>query len=139
MNITNVLWAFLAACSFVSWPIVGKMVQANGMWTISIVTTASATIALMLSGRELSSGKPANYALYLLVAVGAFNGIGSYFFARKTSDPTGVTSAFMVLVSVWMVVLAPILDWLLNGATPSNWQVAGFVLAPVIICLLSIR
>jgi hypothetical protein len=136
MSLNNVIMAAFIAVSFVGWPIIGKFAQATGAWTGFIVMSATAVAIALISGRELNA-LPAGKAAAFLILAGILNGIGVYFFAKKTSDPVITTSAFVVLVSVWMVACAPILDWILNDAGLTLRHMAGFVLAAGAIYLLS--
>ncbi|MBI4121511.1 MAG: hypothetical protein HY470_00955 [Candidatus Ryanbacteria bacterium] len=65
-------------------------------------------------------------AISILLAAGAINGIGLFFYSVRTTDPQIVTSLFVVTTAVMMVVWAPILDHLFNGSIFSIYQLVGF-------------
>lgn len=126
-----ICWAF----TFVAWPIVGKFVHATGAWMATIVFAANAIVIGLLFRYDLSA-PPTIKVILILFAAGAMNGIGAYFYAQKLADIRISTSALVVLVSILMVVWAPIIDWILNGSIPSVRQGTGFIVAALAVWLL---
>lgn len=138
MNAESLLIALFCAAGFVSWPIVGHYSKASGTWVGTVVLVVTAAMVMLLSARQLGDSElPTPKALVLLAVAGAINGVACYLFASKTSDPTMHASVFVVMVSVGMVICAPLFDAVLNGVVPTARHLAGFCLAVITIYLLN--
>ncbi len=137
MNIQNSVLAFLIATGFVGWGMLGKYSQANSGWVGTIAMTATAAIVAALSIKDLQVGTPNIKIILLIVTAGLINGVAAWLYSIKITDPLTPTAAFMASVFIFMVILAPAFDWILNGATPTANQIVGYVLAIVAIIFLN--
>jgi drug/metabolite transporter (DMT)-like permease len=132
----DIIIAMGIAFGFTTWPILGKFAKTTGSWTGTIALGTSAIMAAFLFRREFIS-PPTEKAFIILVIAGIINGIAVYFYAKKATDPEISTAVFLVIVSVFMTVWAPLIDWGLNGAMPNFRQAAGFICAVGAVYLLS--
>ena len=139
MNIWNIFLAIFIACGFVGWPIVGNYSRACGAWVGTMVIVSTAVAVAFMSFRQLGSVPvPDAKALILLCIAGAINGIAFCLYSDKMATMNASTATvFVATVSILMVVIAPILNWLLNNKTPDLNQTIGFCLAVVAIYFLS--
>jgi len=137
MNVQNSILAFLIAIGFVGWGMLGKYSQANSGWVGTIAMTATAVIVAVLSTKNLQVGTPNIKIIAVLIIAGLINGIAAWLYSSKVTDPLISTAAFMASVFIFMVILAPAFDWLLNGVTPTINQIIGYSLAIVAIIFLN--
>jgi len=135
MNIATVLPAALIALAFVVWPIVGKYSGVIGPWVGVLSSVGTLSVVATLSGQTLATPLTVR-EFALLLAAGAINGVGVYFYSLRTTAPTHTTSTFIVMTCIMMVAWAPILDRILNGSTFSMRHAAGFAAAALAIYLL---
>jgi drug/metabolite transporter (DMT)-like permease len=134
----NVFYAFFIAMGFVSWAIIGKYVGAGGIWVATIVSTSTLASVFILSASELLSGQvPTLRAISILTTAGLVNGICLYVYTQKTSDISIQTGSFVVIVSMTMVVLAPIISLVLNGEVLTPRQFMGIGCALIAIYLIN--
>jgi drug/metabolite transporter (DMT)-like permease len=136
MSTNDILAAVFIALGFTIWPILGRYLQIGGAWTVTIITTASTLVTIFFVRRGLTPVPPLKSAV-ILIAAGVVNGIAMYLYIGKTSNQKMSTAAFMVMVSVFMVTCAPIIDWGLNGTSPDHYKILGFICAACAIYLLS--
>lgn len=137
MNIQNSLLAFLIAAGFVGWGMLGKYSQANSGWVGTIAMAVTAVIVAALSIKNLRVGTPNIKIIAILIVAGLINGVAAWFYSTKVTDPLISTATFMTSVFIFMVILAPAFDWLLNGATPTINQIIGYSLAIAAIIFLN--
>lgn len=135
MNMSAVLLPAFIAFTFVVWPIVGKYSGVVGPWVGVLSSVGTLSVVATLSGRTLATPLTVR-EFALLLAAGAINGVGVYFYSLRTAAPTGTTSTFIVMTCIMMVVWAPILDRILNGAAFNLRHAAGFAAAAAAIYLL---
>lgn len=133
-----VLWPVFIAVSFVAWPIAGRYMGLPGSWNMNLVMMGSLLTLIPLSLRSMVTGpSPAWIGVVVMVVVGAINGLALHVYAGKTAAGTDINvTTFICTVTVLMVVITPFNDWLLNGQTFSLRQIAGIILAPVVIYLI---
>lgn len=137
MDMSSVLWALGIAAVYAVWPIIGKYSGASGAWISSLVVIGTLLSTGGLSYVGLTEGRfPTIKAIILLIIIGIVNGAAVYFYSMKTSDPNISTGAFIVLVTIFMVVMAPFLDLAFNGSAISLRQWGGIVVAAVAVYLL---
>ena len=138
MDVRTLFVAALCAAGFVAWPIIGNYSKASGAWVGIVVFIGTAIVVTSLSVNQLNhDSSPTARAMALLVAAGIINGMATYFFASKITDPAISVSVFMVTVSVGMVIFAPIFNFATNDVVPTLRQSVGFSFAAVAIYLLS--
>lgn len=136
MNLGSVATAILIAVIFIGWPIIGKYSQASGAWVSTIVLLSTTLVAMLFSWRKLTSSLPTTKAFAILTIAGVINGWAVYLYAQKATDPNVSTGTFVITIAVLSVLIAPVLDWGLNGSVPTAQKVAGFVCGAVAIYLL---
>lgn len=136
MSVNDIIIAFFIAVGFVSWPIVGKYSQADGVWIGTIVFLTTAVTIVLLSSKDLNT-LPTAKALSILIIAGAINGAACYFYAQKVAASEVPTAILVTVVSISMVIASPIIDWALNGASFSVSQIAGFGTAVLTVYLCS--
>jgi len=138
MNIWTISIALFIAFGFVGWPIVGSYSRVCGGWVGTVVLTSTAITVAMFSFRQLNSiPVPNTKAMILLLVAGIINGLAVYLYSSKITDTNVPAAVFVVMVSILMVVVAPLLNWLLNDAVPNFQQTLGFGFAIVAIYFLS--
>ncbi|KXK08597.1 MAG: hypothetical protein UZ21_OP11001000587 [Microgenomates bacterium OLB22] len=135
MDVRIIVAAVLIATAFVGWPIVGKYAQANGATTVAVVSTVASIMILLFARTRLDFDLGVK-GIGLLVLAGVLNGIAVYTYGYICGKPETPTGAFIVLVSLCMVVSAPLLDWAFNGTVPTLQKFAGFGMAASAIYLL---
>jgi drug/metabolite transporter (DMT)-like permease len=136
MEIKMILHALFIALVFVAWPIVGKFSGADSKWVGTMVSLGTLLAVASLSKNKLIVPPPINILSFLFI-LGVANGIGVYDYTAKTSDPLIQPSIFIITTAILMVIIAPLLDWALNGAKFNAYQIAGFGTAIITIYLLS--
>jgi hypothetical protein len=129
--------ALLIAIGFAGWPIIGRYSQASGVWIGTMVMAGTTVVVALLAGAQLRHSTPTPKAVAVLLAASAVNGLGVYLYASKAGDPTIPIGAFVVVVAVLTVVLAPALDWGLHGVLPTARQAGGTLCAALAIYLLA--
>jgi len=138
MNIQVISTAIFIAFGFVGWTIIGSYSRACGSWIGTIVMLSTAAAVALLSSKQLINVvAPNGKAWILLLVAGVINGVAVYLYSNKIADITVPTAAFVVTVSILMVVIAPFLNWLINGAVPNYHQTLGFGFAAIAIYFLS--
>ena len=135
---THILWAFGIGTAFVIWPIVGKYSQATGAWvnTIVIIGSAIGGIAFAYTSIRVQP-VPTLYACLILLAAGAINGVAVYYYSMKAADSQVPTAQFIMTVIIMMVIVSPLFNYLLNGATLSGKQWLGLGTAVLSVFLLA--
>lgn len=136
MGLKDLFLAVFIASGFVAWPIIGKFSNVGGGMVGTLVLSTSAIVIAMLSAKQFSLGLLSVRTLAMLCIAGVINGIAVFLYAGKTSDPAIQTGIFIVIISVLMVVIGPLLDWIINGSTLSSKQAIGLVFAIVAIYLV---
>lgn len=138
LSSTHILWAFGIGAVFVFWPALAKYSQASGAWVNTIVIIGSAIGGVGLAYSSLRGQPvPTSNALLILLVAGILNGAAVYFYAMKVSDPQIPTAIFVMTVTIAMLVVAPMFDYVLNGNTLSIRQGAGLGMAILAIFLLA--
>ena len=138
MNIQSISMAVFIAFGFVCWPIVGSYSRVCGSWvSATVIISTAVTVAIFFFRQLAALPVPSVKAIAILFIAGAINGLAFCFYSNKITDTSIETGAFVVTISILMVVIAPLLDWALNGATPNMSQKLGFVLAIVAIYFMS--
>ncbi len=139
MSANASLWAVLIGIVYAIWPIIGKMVGANGAWMSALVVGSSLIATVLFSKAELSpQTAPSLGALLALAAIGFANGYAVYVYSTKAVDPQIPTGIFMAIVFIVMIGVAPLTDWLLaKGAAPSQKQLLGLTCAALAAWLLT--
>ena len=132
----SILTALFIASSFALWPVIGKYSGAGGAWVGTLVLFITWIPIAVLSRAELIGGFPSLRAMLILAVAGVINGVGCYVFAQKTSSIEINTAVFMVLVSIFMVVMAPVFSWVFNGEVLEQRHYAGFACAVLAVYLL---
>lgn len=137
MTVSTILWAAFIALAYALWPILGKWSNASGYWVNTLVVGASFLPVALLSANQLIK-TPINgsKAIVLLVLAGLMNGFAVYVYGMKATDKTVPTGAFVMTVSILFFVVAPIIDWKLNGTTLSTKQMFGVCMAGVAVYML---
>lgn len=138
MTIVLFVEAVLIAVVFVGWVIVGNATKVGYVWVTMLVCTGTFVSAAACAGLYLNQAKlPSRNAVLVLLVIGLINGIAVFRYAVRTNDPEISVGALVVTVSVLMAVLAPVLDWGLNGNIPSVQRAVGFAMAAASIYMLS--
>ena len=78
-----------------------------------------------------------NKSIILLLSAGILNGIAVSLYSYKLENLKIPVSVFIVVVSVFMVVMAPTLDLFINGIKLTRNQIIGFGLAALSIIFLN--
>ncbi len=139
MNFQSLFAAVLIAFCFAGWPVVSKYSGAPGVWVGVIVTIggALATLTFSFLSKQMSVLQlPSIKAIVILVIAGALNGTAFYFYSLKVADPKISTAVFITIVAILMTVIAPLLDWALNGVVPNLQKTFGYAFAALAIYLL---
>jgi drug/metabolite transporter (DMT)-like permease len=126
MQLSHIITAALIALGFVSWAIIGKYSQASGAWVGTVVMLETGLVVALMSKNQLTAPLPTVKALVILSVGAIANGLAVVYYAAKITDTAIPTGVFVVFVVVFMAMLAPLLDWLLNGQMPTLHQAAGF-------------
>jgi len=138
MNFSTVAKAVFISMGFTGWPIIGRYSGATGGWVGIIVLGATVITVGIFSAKEMASiPAPGLKAITLLVVAGIVNGIAFYLYSMTTTDSSVPTGVFVVTVSLLMVTVAPVLDYIFNEGTFSRNQVAGLGFAFIAILMLS--
>ncbi|MFC1645135.1 hypothetical protein ACFL08_03855 [Patescibacteria group bacterium] len=138
MNIKNILNAIFIAFGFVLWPIAGISTGVSGglLSTLVMIPTAITVAALTFRRPTDISNLSINVVL-ILIGLGILNGVAAYIYADKLATKAVPIAIFIVTVSVLMVVMTPILDWLINRTIPNFDRIMGFTFAAAAIYFLS--
>lgn len=137
MRVYLLLRALFISVGFAGWPIVGNFSKASGAWVGTIVLGTTGVVIALLSSRGLISNPLPSYkSIVYLVVAGVINGLACYVYSLTTVDKNIQIGLFVSLVSILMVVIAPLMSWLLNGEIISSKQIVGLFLACVSIYLL---
>ena len=129
MNIHLFGNAFVIGLCFVSWAIVGNRF-ASGALTGTIVMVVTAIVVSFFSVSSIQIQELRDWKiLALLLILGVANGYGVTRYAVQLSTPGTPMAAFAVAVSITMVVIAPILEYLVSGKGVSMSHVFGYLLA----------
>lgn len=140
MNIGMIFVTSFIGLSFIAWAILSKFLGFHGAWANVVVTLGTGLTALCLSRfyivtQHLSA--PPLKSIIILFCVAMVNGYAVSLYARNVANPEIPAAIFMVMVSVFMVIWAPILDYAFNSATPSIRHIFGYVCAIGAIYLLT--
>ena len=138
MDLKTLAVAIFSALGFVAWPIIGNYSGASGGWVATIMIWGTAIVITLLSRNELRNGSlPNARAMLILLFAGVINGAAVYCYALKAADKKVDTAAFVIAVSILMIMWAPVLDWALKGTIPTPRKIGGFVLAAFVVYVLS--
>ncbi len=139
MSIGTLIVAIFIATIFAAWPIVGRSTGMSGSWIAAIVMLGTAFSASLLTAKELfNTPFPAARPFIFLLVVSLINGLAVWLYAVKAADKNIPTiSTFLVTVAILVMIIAPTLDWMLNGAVPTPKQFTGFVVAVGAVYLLA--
>lgn len=131
------VWSAAIALAFVAWPILSSKSGAPGAW-IGLLILIGSTIGTALVGTRdiIASPLPVWKAVGIVVAAGIVNGIAVYYYGLKAADPAIPTGLFVTTMVVFMALFAPVVDWLVKGATLSTQQMVGIALAGVALYLI---
>jgi hypothetical protein len=138
MSTGTILIGVFIAIGFALWPILGKYSGATGGWLITVVAAGTMFISPVLSVRELQNvPSPGIRAIALLFLAGMINGLACLLYSGRIAVMDSCyTATFVGLVTVAMLILAPVLNWFFNGNAPSQSQLIGFVLASLSVYFL---
>lgn len=132
----NVLFAFLVACGFASWPIIGSYSRASSAWVGMMVLVGSMLAMSPFVARQMAITIPSYKTIGILIFAGILNGLAVVMYTARTND--AVTAAiFVVMVSVFMVVVAPFVNWALNNQALNLNHIVGIFFAICAIFFLS--
>lgn len=137
MGIQNILSAVFIALGFSAWGIIGRFTGASGPWVGVAIITSTVVPVVLYSWNKLASSIPSVMALVCLCIAGVINGIAFQVNSNKMADPNISAGAFLAMMYVMMVVIAPLLDWGFNKTIPSVSQFFGFFLAAIAVYFLS--
>lgn len=135
MNTATLFHAILIAAAFVGWPIIGNYSKTNAGWIGTTVVITTALTVSFMSSKQLGV-VPDIKSLIMLSVAGIINGIAVYFYSAKIANSTAA-GLLVVMVSIFMVMLAPIFDWAINGKILSLTKISGIGMGIVAIYLLS--
>ena len=126
MNARTLTWAFVIGALYVTWPIVGKRTGASTAWITNMVVLGTLFMTAALSNKQLTHGPGCAWKVIgVLIFAGCLNGFAVYFYSKNVNDPAVPSGVFLITVYIFMVILAPILDWILNGTTLTLRQCCG--------------
>ena len=115
MTIQLIGAAVLIGFFFVLWAIVGNH-YASGAMASSIVMMMTALYVLVFSVRDISADELRNWGLIvLLIILGLANGYAVKEYASYLSIKDFPMAQFAVIVSVAMVIFAPVLEYFVSG------------------------
>jgi drug/metabolite transporter (DMT)-like permease len=138
MNTSTTFSAILIALCYVLWPTAGKAANVPPMWLGTIVCFISFVCMMALGGTQLKDGpSPSTKALIVTIVVGILNGVAVWAYSYKTTSKDVPTGAFIVLMSISIIVIAPFLDHFLNGSTLTMRKCAGATLGIIAIWLVN--
>ena len=121
MNISTLITAFFIASVFAGWPIIGKFSGLSGEYVGTLACLGTTVAMAALSAKQLlSTDSLTPKAITIMLVAGAANGIGVYFYARKAADKLIPTADFVATVCIFMVMIAPVQHWILNGVIPTG-------------------
>ena len=137
MNLGTVLIALLIATAYSGWPIIGRFSGLTGGLVGVLACTGTLFAVSIMSAKEFSGLSAFTLkSILLMLVAGAINGTAVYFYSVKAADKTISTAAFIAIVCIFMVLVAPLQHWLLNGEVPTWRQVIGFGLAGLAVYFL---
>lgn len=126
---TLIFEALLIGFCFVSWAIVGNRF-ASGPLAGTVVMIVTALAVTLFSVHKIRIEEWQNWKiLVLLLILGIANGYGVTRYATRLAMPDTPMAAFAVMVSIFMVVIAPILEYLVSGKGVSLNHLIGYFLA----------
>lgn len=132
-----ILWAVGIAFAFTVWPILGKVSGASGAWVGTLVVAGTLITTLIFGAKDMVQGPLFTLkALVILALAGLVNGAAVYYYSVKAVDPGVPTGIFVATMVVLMALMAPLIDWMVNGNTINAKQIAGLGAAVVAIYLL---
>ncbi len=137
-NVQAMLVAFFVSAGFASWPVLASRSGLTGTWS-AFVACAATLLPVLLIGvcRSEYAEVPKFSMMAYVVAGGALNGVAVYFYTKQISSSTMPTAQFMALVSIGMLLLAPLFEWGIKGLPPSPRQIAGYVVACCAVWLIT--
>lgn len=136
MTTPTILWALLIALIFSSWPIVAKYCGAGFAWVSTIIYAGGLLVVVGMGARKLLSEQITWRALITLVLIALFNGFAVWMYSMKAVDKGINTSLFMITGSLGGIVIAPILNWMVNKEILTFRQWIGVGLAMVVVWLM---
>ncbi len=142
MNLHIIFISIFIGSIFVGWPTVAKYLGFHGAWANIVVSLGTGITAILLSWHYIATQNiktPDLKGVIILLVVSAVNGYAVTLYAREATNPNLPTAIFIVLVSVFMVVWAPILDYVLNGNAPNFKHLIGYLCSIGAIYFLSIK
>ena len=132
-----IVWATGIAFAFTIWPIIGKYSGASGAWVGTLVIAGTLVTTLIFGAKDMMNGPMFTMKSFVVLALaGLVNGAAVYFYSVKAVDPEVPTSIFVTTMVILMALMAPLIDWALNGNTINTKQLLGLGTALLTIYLL---
>ena len=116
--------ATFIAFGFVLWPMIGAYAQMTSGWIGTIAMLATSATAAVFAGKQLAV-MPDLKACMIVVCAGVLNGVAIHRYTINIAAGEISRASFVALVSVLMIVVACVLDWVLNHATLSIYKAIG--------------
>jgi drug/metabolite transporter (DMT)-like permease len=130
--------AFFVSAGFASWPVLASRSGLTGTWSAGLACAATLLPVLCIGlCRSEYAEVPRPSLMMYVIAGGLLNGLAVYFYTKQISSSTMPTASFMALVSIGMLLLAPIFEWALKGLPPSPRQMCGYAVACLAVWLIT--
>ncbi len=137
MNAQNIVFAILAATAFCSWPILAKYAGTSLAYTNLIIYAGGLIATVLMVGKRLTVEPVCTAKGLLLVGIASLiNGFAVWIYTLKAIDKETNTALFVATVSIVGVVMAPIINTLVNSEQLTTKQWLGVALAIVVVWLM---
>ena len=137
MKISTLIIAFFSAFGFIQWPIFCGSLRIHPAITAAAVMFMSGIILVSIIPKSLFYLSYFSWkSIVAMVVCGILNGLAVYFYIVKVADKNINAAAFIATVSIFMILEAPMLTWIVKGESPSVNHIIGYVLAIVAIYFL---
>lgn len=136
MNANTILIAVLISFTFTAWPILAKYSGAHFAWVNLIIYAGGLVAVAVMGAKRLVVETITTKALILLVAISVINGLAVWFYTVKATNKEINTSLLMVTVSLSGIIIAPLLNLVMNNETLTSKQWLGVLLALVVVWLM---
>lgn len=116
MTFGTYVWAISISAVFAGWPVLARWAGTSGAWMGTLVMFGSALITAACSSRQLIDGPVLTMKVFwILLGLGALNGLAVYIYSIKAADPEVPIGVFLMTIFILMIVEAPLIEWIFNN------------------------
>lgn len=116
MKISTLIIAFFSAFGFIQWPIFCAHLRIHPAIMAAAVMFVSGIILVGIIPKSLFFLSAFSWKSTIIMTVcGIFNGLAVYFYIVKVADKNINAAAFIATVSIFMILEAPMLTWIVKG------------------------